>query len=63
MCQACSRTPWRLCTLVIDAMEDGESRSVGSFSIQSWQKRGIVGLVTSGGLADTDEIIHRQHRP
>jgi len=48
MCQACSRTPWR---------------RVGSFIIQSWQKRGIVGLVTSGGLADTDEIIHRQHRP
>src|SRR6476619_1249751 len=43
--------------LVIDAMEDGESRSIGSSNIQSWQKRGMVGLVTSGGLADTDEII------
>jgi len=46
--------------LMIDAMEDGESRSIGSSNIQSWQKRGMVGLVTSGGLADTDEIIHQK---
>lgn len=46
--------------LVIDAMEDGESRSIGSSNIQSWRKRGMVGLVTSGGLADTDEIIHQK---
>ena len=46
--------------LVIDAMEDGESRSIGSSNIQAWQKRGMVGLVTSGGLADTDEIIHQK---
>jgi 4-hydroxy-4-methyl-2-oxoglutarate aldolase len=46
--------------LVIDAMEDGESRSIGSSNILSWQKRGMVGLVTSGGLADTDEIIHHK---
>jgi regulator of RNase E activity RraA len=43
--------------LVIDAMEDGESRSIGSTNILSWRKLGMVGLVTSGGLADTDEII------
>jgi regulator of RNase E activity RraA len=43
--------------LVIDAMEDGESRSIGSSNILSWKKLGMVGLVTSGGLADTDEII------
>lgn len=42
--------------LVIDAMEDGESRSIGSTNILAWQKLGMVGLVTSGGLADTDEI-------
>ncbi|MGH9160913.1 MAG: RraA family protein [Vicinamibacteraceae bacterium] len=46
--------------LMIDAMEDGESRSIGSSNIQSWQKRGMVGLVTSGGLADSDEIIHQK---
>lgn len=46
--------------LVIDAMEDGESRSIGSSNILAWQKLGMVGLVTSGGLADTDEIIHQK---
>ena len=46
--------------LVIDAVEDGESRSIGSSNIQSWQKRGMLGLVTSGGLADTDEIVHQK---
>ena len=46
--------------LVIDAMEDGESRSIGSSNIMSWKKLGMVGLVTSGGLADTDEIINEK---
>ena len=46
--------------LVIDAMEDGESRSIGSSNILSWKKLGMVGLVTGGGLADTDEIIHHK---
>lgn len=46
--------------LVIDANEDGESRSIGSNNIMSWKKLGMVGLVTSGGLGDTDEIIHNR---
>jgi 4-hydroxy-4-methyl-2-oxoglutarate aldolase len=46
--------------LVIDAMDDGESRSIGSSNIMSWKKLGMVGLVTSGGLADTDEIIYEK---
>ena len=46
--------------LVIDAAEDGESRSIGSTNILSWKKLGMVGLVTSGGLADTDEIIYHK---
>ena len=46
--------------LVIDATEDGESRSIGSTNIRSWQERGMVGLVTSGGLADSDEITHHK---
>jgi 4-hydroxy-4-methyl-2-oxoglutarate aldolase len=46
--------------LVIDAMDDGESRSIGSTNILSWKKLGMVGLVTGGGLADTDEIIHHK---
>ena len=43
--------------LVIDANEDGESRSIGSNNIMSWKRKGMVGVVTSGGLADSDEII------
>ena len=46
--------------LVIDAMDDGESRSIGSSNILAWKKLGMVGLVTGGGLADTDEIIHHK---
>ena len=46
--------------LVIDAMEDGESRSIGSTNILAWKKLGMVGLVTSGGLADSDEIIYHK---
>jgi regulator of RNase E activity RraA len=46
--------------LMIDAMEDGESRSIGSSNILAWRKLGMIGLVTSGGLADTDEIIYHK---
>jgi 4-hydroxy-4-methyl-2-oxoglutarate aldolase len=46
--------------LVIDATDDGESRSAGSTNIRDWQKAGMVGLVTSGGLGDSDEIIHHK---
>jgi regulator of RNase E activity RraA len=46
--------------LMIDAAEDGESRSIGSSNIRAWQKRGMIGVVTSGGLADSDEIIHHK---
>jgi regulator of RNase E activity RraA len=31
-------------------MEDGESRSIGSTDILGWKKKGMVGLVTSGGV-------------
>ena len=43
--------------LVIDGAEDGESRSIGSNNIMHWHKKGMLGVVTSGGLADSDEII------
>jgi regulator of RNase E activity RraA len=46
--------------LMIDAMEDGESRSIGSSNIMSWKKKGMIGVITSGGLADSDEIISRK---
>jgi 4-hydroxy-4-methyl-2-oxoglutarate aldolase len=43
--------------LVIDGNEDGESRTIGSNNIMGWHKKGMLGVVTSGGLADSDEII------
>ena len=43
--------------LVIDATDDGESRTIGSNNIMGWKRKGMVGVVTSGGLADSDEII------
>ena len=43
--------------LVIDGTDDGESRTIGSNNIMGWKRLGMVGVVTSGGLADSDEII------
>jgi 4-hydroxy-4-methyl-2-oxoglutarate aldolase len=46
--------------LVIDGDEDGDTRTIGSSNIKQWMKRGAVGVVTSGGVGDTDEIIHQK---
>ncbi len=46
--------------LVVDATDDGESRSAGSSNILAWQKLGMRAFITSGGLADSDEIIHHK---
>ena len=46
--------------LVIDGDEDGDTRTIGSSNIKAWVKQGAVGVVTSGGVGDTDEIIHQK---
>ena len=46
--------------VVIDAGEDNDTGSIGSNNILSWTLRGAVGVVTSGGARDTDEIIKQQ---
>jgi regulator of RNase E activity RraA len=46
--------------LVIDGSEDGESRTIGSSNIKKWRARGMRGVITSGGVADTDEIINEK---
>ncbi len=43
--------------LVIDGGEDGDTGTIGSNNILGWKSRGMVGVVTSGGARDTDEII------
>lgn len=45
------------CVLVIDGNEDGDTRTIGSNNILGWHKKGMLGVVTTGDLADSDEII------
>ena len=42
---------------MIDGHEDGDTGTIGSNNIMLWKIRGAVGVVTSGGLRDTDEIM------
>lgn len=46
--------------IVIDAGEDRDTGSIGSNNILNWKSRGAVGVVTSGGARDTDEIIKQK---
>jgi len=43
--------------LVIDNTGDGDTGSAGSFNALAWTQKGMVGLVSTGGVRDTDEII------
>jgi regulator of RNase E activity RraA len=43
--------------VVIDGHEDGDTGTIGSNNIMVWKTKGAVGVVTSGGARDTDEII------
>jgi 4-hydroxy-4-methyl-2-oxoglutarate aldolase len=43
--------------VVIDGTDDGDTGSIGSNNIMLWKARGAVGVVTSGGARDSDEII------
>lgn len=46
--------------VVIDNADDGDTGSVGSNNSLLWTKKGAVGIVASGGIRDTDEIIKQQ---
>jgi regulator of RNase E activity RraA len=43
--------------VVIDGSEDNDTGTIGSNNILGWRLRGAVGVVTSGGARDTDEVI------
>lgn len=43
--------------IVIDNKDDNDTGSVGSKNIMDWQNQGSVGVVSSGGIRDNDEII------
>ena len=46
--------------IVIDASGNGDTGSIGSYNSLEWTSRGAVGIVTSGSVRDTDEIIKQQ---
>ena len=46
--------------VVIDGDEDNDTGSIGSNNILGWKTRGAVGVVTSGGARDTDEIVKQK---
>jgi 4-hydroxy-4-methyl-2-oxoglutarate aldolase len=46
--------------VVIDASGNGDTGSVGSFNSLDWYARGAIGIVTTGSVRDTDEIIKQQ---
>lgn len=43
--------------VVIDNQGDGDVGSVGSANSLAWVQKGAVGIVSEGGIRDTDEII------
>ena len=46
--------------VVLDVNGDGDTGSVGSFNSLDWYSRGARGIVSNGGIRDTDEIIKQQ---
>ncbi len=46
--------------IVLDVQGDGETGSVGSFNSLFWVSKGARGIVSNGGIRDTDEIIKQR---
>lgn len=46
--------------LVIDASGDGDTGSIGSNNSLFWKSKGMVGIVTTGSLRDSDEVIKQK---
>ena len=46
--------------VVIDNTGDGDTGTAGSNNTMSWTKKGMVGLISTGGVRDTDEIIKQR---
>jgi 4-hydroxy-4-methyl-2-oxoglutarate aldolase len=46
--------------IVIDASGNGDTGTVGSFNSLDWYARGACGIVTTGSVRDTDEVIKQQ---
>lgn len=46
--------------VVIDASGDGDTGSIGSYNSLAWYAEGMRGILTTGSVRDTDEIIKQQ---
>lgn len=46
--------------VVLDVQGDGDTGSVGSYNSLDWTRRGARGIVSNGGIRDTDEIIKQR---
>lgn len=46
--------------VVLDVQGDGDTGSVGSFNSLDWYRRGARGIISNGGIRDTDEIIKQK---
>ena len=46
--------------VVLDVEGDGDTGSVGSFNSLFWVSKGARGIISSGGIRDTDEIIKQK---
>ncbi|MBA7545545.1 hypothetical protein ES705_37914 [subsurface metagenome] len=46
--------------VVLDVQGDGDCGSVGSYNSLAWVSKGAVGIVSNGGIRDTDEIIKQK---
>ena len=46
--------------VVLDVQGDGDCGSVGSYNALFWKSKGAVGVVSNGGIRDTDEIIKEE---
>jgi 4-hydroxy-4-methyl-2-oxoglutarate aldolase len=46
--------------IVIDASGNGDTGSIGSYNSLDWFSRGALGIVTTGSVRDTDEVIKQQ---
>jgi 4-hydroxy-4-methyl-2-oxoglutarate aldolase len=46
--------------VVLDVQGDGDTGSVGSFNSLFWVSKGAKGIISNGGIRDTDEIIKQR---
>ena len=46
--------------LVIDNADDGDTGTTGSNNSMIWKSKGAVGIISAGGVRDTDEIIKQE---